>query len=135
MLMQSVKSTTNSKTVSLRQILITNSTEEIDLPKCELTDDDIYSIKVFHNIKTLILGENNLTDYGLLLICHNMPHLKKLFLNHNKITDGGVAEIQKLKDMRCLDMRCNLLTSASLISISKLTLLTQLSLSNNNITD
>ena len=44
------------KTATLKNILISASTEEVDLPHMEVTDEDIDSIKDFHGIKSLILG-------------------------------------------------------------------------------
>jgi hypothetical protein len=81
------------------------------------------------------MGENNITDIGMEVICLNLVNLKKLFLNHNKITDEGLKNIQELKFMKWLDLRCNKITNTGLKFIGKLTTLSQLSISNNNISD
>jgi hypothetical protein len=43
-------------TATLKNLVITAHTEEIDLPHCDLTDDDLSSIKDFHSIRSLIVG-------------------------------------------------------------------------------
>jgi Leucine-rich repeat (LRR) protein len=81
------------------------------------------------------MGENCITDSGMDLICLNLINLKKLFLNHNQITDEGLKNIQKLKFMKWLDLRCNKITDVGLKFIGQLTQLSQLSISNNSISD
>jgi len=41
------------------------------------------------------------------IITSNMTQIKKLFLNHNLITDNGLINISNLKLLKCLDLRCN----------------------------
>jgi len=60
------------------------------------------------------MGENQISDEGMIIICTNMPQMRKLFLNHNQITDSGLSEIWNLKNLRCLDLRCNRLTDKGL---------------------
>lgn len=81
------------------------------------------------------MGENNISNFGLFTICNSFNELRKLFINHNQISDEGVVSIVKLKRLRCLDIRCNKITSEALKYISKLSCLSQLSISNNAITD
>jgi len=123
------------KTATIKELVITARTEEVDLPHSGVSDEDIDGIKQFRNIRTLILGENNITNLGFVTICNSFLELKKLFINHNQITDDGLSSIVKLKSLKCLDLRCNKITSESLKYISQLPLLGQLSLSNNDISD
>ena len=127
-------SNTNA-TVSLKSMVVNNQTEEIDLPGCGVNDEDLDSVKEFHGLKSFILGENLITNYGMFTICNNFENLRKLFINHNEVNDDGVSAIGKLKRLTCLDIRCNKITSESLKYITKLPLLAQLSISNNAITD
>jgi Leucine-rich repeat (LRR) protein len=133
--MQCSHAETGPTTITLKDYVITSQTEEVDLPHAEINDEDIVSFKDFHGIKTLILGENKITNFGLFTICNSFAELRKLFINHNQITDDGVASIPKLKNLRCLDLRCNKISSQSLKYISKLLHLNQLSISNNSIDD
>ena len=59
------------KTATLKNILISANTEEVDLPHMEVTDEDLDSIKDFHGIKSLILGENLISNFGMFTICNN----------------------------------------------------------------
>jgi hypothetical protein len=43
-----------------------------------------------------------------------MTQMKKLFLNHNKITDNGIKDIHQLTQLICLDLRCNMITDQGL---------------------
>ena len=54
--MKCSNSHTGPKTATIKNILITANTEEIDLPHMEVTDEDLDSIKDFHSLKSLILG-------------------------------------------------------------------------------
>lgn len=58
-------------TITIRDFVINSHTEEVDLPHSEINDDDIASFKDFHGIKTLILGENKITNFGLFTICNS----------------------------------------------------------------
>lgn len=71
-------------------------------------------IKYFPNIKTLILSENKLTDISFKVICDNLLNLRKLFMNNNGISDEGMGGIEKLKNLRCLDLRSNMITDKGL---------------------
>ena len=67
--MQETKTSFGPKTITIKEIIVNHHTEEIDLPKCELTDEDVEMMKYFPNIKTLILSENDLTDKSFIMIC------------------------------------------------------------------
>jgi hypothetical protein len=43
---------------TVKNITVTEETEEVDLPKEEVTDSDIELLAPFKNIRSLILGEN-----------------------------------------------------------------------------
>lgn len=75
------------QTATIKDTVVNSQTEELDLPKAEVADEDIENIKHFFNIKSLLLGENEITDRGLEAICLNLTNLRKLFLNNNKISD------------------------------------------------
>lgn len=81
------------------------------------------------------MGENEISDEGMKIICASMGQVRKLFLNHNLITDAGMTDIRNLKFLKCLDIRCNRITDQSLENIGKVVSLSQLSLSNNQLTD
>ena len=123
------------RSATVKQLVITASTEEVDLPNHEVTDEDIEEMKGFSGIKTLILGENKITDIGLFTICASFQDLRQLIINHNQISDQGTERIPRLKHLKCLDIRCNNITSEALKSICQLTELTELSLSKNGITN
>lgn len=57
------------------------------------------------------MGENNISDFGLYTICSSFSELRKLFINHNQISDEGTINLPKLKKLKCLDIRCNKITS------------------------
>jgi hypothetical protein len=59
------------KTVTLKNIVINHQTEEIDLPHQEVADEDLEVIKDFHSIKSLLLGENIITNFGMYTICNS----------------------------------------------------------------
>jgi Leucine-rich repeat (LRR) protein len=109
--MQCVNSDSGPRTGTIKDVVINVHTEEIDLPHSEVTDEDIEGIKSFRGIKTLILGENNISNFGFFTICNSFQDLRKLFINHNQISDDGVTTIVKLKNLKCLDIRCNKITS------------------------
>jgi hypothetical protein len=44
------------KTITIKDQVITYKTEELDLAKCEVTDEDIEGLKHFTNIKSIILS-------------------------------------------------------------------------------
>jgi len=109
--------------------------EELDLASESITDSEVKLLTQSKRLKTLILGDNTITDVGALEICDNLPHLTKLFLNNNQITDKGTESLEKLKEIKYLDFRANKLTGDCARNISKLSTLTQLSLSNNQLND
>lgn len=133
--MQFSNSADGPKTATIKEVVVGNGTEEVDLPHAGVGDEDIEGIKQFHGIKTLILGENSITNFGFFTICNSFPELRKLFINHNQISDDGLGTLPKLRLLRCLDLRCNRITSDALRPIAQLPLLAQLSLSNNQIGD
>ena len=49
----------------------------------EVSDEDLETIKEFHGLKTLILGENKISNFGMYTICNHFENLRKLFINHN----------------------------------------------------
>ena len=95
------------QTTTVKDVVVTHQTEEIDLPKAEVGDEDIESLRHFSNIRSIILSDNQLTDIGMTLICENLTKLRKLFINNNQITHQGVKQIGKLTNLRCLDLRSN----------------------------
>jgi Leucine-rich repeat (LRR) protein len=115
--------------------VIDSSVEELDLASESITDSEVKLLTQSKRLKTLILGDNTITDVGALEICDNLPHLTKLFLNNNQITDKGTESLEKLKEIKYLDFRANKLTGDCARNISKLSTLTQLSLSNNQLND
>jgi hypothetical protein len=127
--MQFSSSSGGPKTAMIKEVVVGNATEEVDLPHAGVGDEDIEAIKQFHGIKTLILDENSITNFDFFTICSSFPELRKLFINHNQISDDGLGTLPKLKLLLCLDLRCNRITSNALRPIA------QLSLSNNQIGD
>jgi Leucine-rich repeat (LRR) protein len=123
------------KTVTIGERVIDNSVEELDLASESITDAEVKLLTQSRKLKTLILGDNSITDVGATEICENLTSLTKLFLNNNQITDKGTELLYKLKDIKYLDFRANKLTGECAKNISKLTTLTQLSLSNNALDD
>jgi Leucine-rich repeat (LRR) protein len=123
------------KTVTIGERVIDNSVEELDLASESITDAEVKLLTQSRKLKTLILGDNSITDVGATEICENLTSLTKLFLNNNQIPDKGTELLYKLKDIKYLDFRANKLTGECAKNISKLTTLTQLSLSNNALDD
>ncbi len=134
-MLQLTRNSKGPQTTTIKDILVSYKTEEVDLPKAEITDEDIEPLKHFTNIKTIILAENLITNVGARTICENLVHLRKLFINNNNITDEGIASIYKLANLRCLDLRVNHIGDRGMEHICRLTELTQLSVSNNGVTD
>jgi len=52
----------------------------------QLTDDDVMPLQPFKNIKSLLLGENSLSDKSVSMITEHMTGLNKLQLNTNAFT-------------------------------------------------
>lgn len=125
----------SGRTVTIGERVIDSSVEELDLASESITDAEVKLITQSKRLKTLILGNNSITDAGAIDICSSLTHLTKLFLNNNQISDGGTVALEKLKDIKYLDLRANKLTGDCAKNISKLLTLTQLSLSNNQLND
>lgn len=121
--------------VTIGEKVVQNNTDEIDLASEGVTDEEIKLLVGNKKLRNLILGDNSISDLGAQLICDNLPHLTKLFLNKNSISDAGLSSIGNLKELKYLDLRYNKLTSAACKFISQLTTVTQLSLSNNQLDD
>jgi Leucine-rich repeat (LRR) protein len=58
-----------------------------------------------------------------------------LFINNNLITHEGLKNVAKLANLKCLDLRVNQIGDIGMQYITAVTELTQLSVSNNGITD
>ena len=50
------------KSITIKQTVITQQTEEVDISKSDVNDEDLEDLKYFPKIKTLILSDNNITD-------------------------------------------------------------------------
>ena len=57
------------QSTSIKDLVISHQTEEVDLPKAGVGDEDIENLKYFTNIKSVILADNQITDIGMNLIC------------------------------------------------------------------
>ena len=119
----------------IKETTVTESTVEIDLPKMELTDEDVMVLKGFSQIEEFILGENKLTNKSIEMICTSFPSLKKLIINKNEFKPECLKNIGALENLVYLDTRDNKLGDKCLVHICESKSLTDLSLSNNNITD
>ncbi len=71
--------------------------DELDLAGESVTDEQVKLLINSKRLRTLILGDNSITDIGALEICDNLTNLTKLFLNNNQITDKGTVNLHKLK--------------------------------------
>ena len=58
-----------------------------------LSDAELVHLKGLTSLKSLVLG-SDITDAGLVHL-KGLTKLQKLFLSSTKVTDAGVAELQK----------------------------------------
>lgn len=86
-----------SKTITIGERVIDGAQEELDLANESITDTEVKLLVNLKKLKTLIVGENRITDVGAIEICDNLPNLTKLFLNNNQISDAGTVSLPKLK--------------------------------------
>jgi hypothetical protein len=68
---------------TIKNITVTEETQEVDLPKEEVSDEDIAQLAPFQNIKSLLLGENKIGDPGIRVITLHLTEVVKLQLNSN----------------------------------------------------
>ena len=101
------------------------------MTNCQVSDEDILDLKYFPRIKTLLLGDNEISDESVVPILQGCSGLKKLFLNNTLIAEVTLTNLHRLKDLRCLDVRSNELTDQAMEWIAKCKNLVQLSISNN----
>lgn len=60
------------------------------------------------NLKRLDLDSTVLTDESLRLLSDRCPHLEDLSLRSERLTDGGVRHLLRLKNLKSLEMDCRI---------------------------
>jgi cytochrome c oxidase assembly protein Cox11 len=55
-MLQLTGNTKGPQTIAIKDVVVSSKTEELDLPKAEIIDEDIEQLKHFTNIKTIILA-------------------------------------------------------------------------------
>ena len=121
--------------VNVKDATVTEATLEIDLPKQGLTDEDLLPLSGFGQIEEFILGENQLGNPSIKMLCNSFPQTKKLILDRNCFEASSLQDIGSMKYLKYLDIRDNKLGDECLQYVSSCKSLTDLSLSKNSLTD
>ena len=121
--------------VNVKDATVTEATLEIDLPKQDLTDEDLLPLSGFGQIEEFILGENQLGNPSIKMLCNSFPQTKKLILDRNCFEASSLQDIGSMKYLKYLDIRDNKLGDECLQYVSSCKSLTDLSLSKNSLTD
>jgi hypothetical protein len=110
-------------------------------PSPELTDKALEVLVQMPSIEALSIYDASITDQGLAALA-NMPQLKELTIGHGPIpisrfhiTDEGVAHLESLTNLVCLDLDCPTLSGEGIRHLAKLTKLSRLKLNGCRITD
>lgn len=126
-----------SITISSKKISIKNTTTSAYLVHrtVEILDashNQISSIQFESNthLRTLLLGNNNLTSTENVTYLHN---LQQLDLSFNTIKDFGISSFSDMNDLRVLDLQSSGLTFLDFGTFSQQTQLTFLDISDNNL--
>ena len=67
--------------VNVKDTTVTEAILEVNLPKQGLTDEDLLPLSGFGQIKEFILGENQLGNPSIKMLCNSFPQTKKLILD------------------------------------------------------
>jgi Leucine-rich repeat (LRR) protein len=116
----------------MNQIVVTAIREELKKPEGEITEADL------EKVTTLVLYKKRqwpkITDAGLKEVS-KLKQLKELFLGGGHITNAGLKEVAKLGKLSTLALADTQVTDAGLKQIGKLSQLTSLFLHGTQITD
>lgn len=113
----------------------THPVTRIDVERTDaLRDADLPLLRFFPNLNTLYLWHTRITDDGLKEIARR-KQLTTLVLAWTKITDVGLAEISQLTNLRTLDLRNTPITDRGLQELKSLDGLTRLLLFDTKIGD
>jgi hypothetical protein len=100
-----------------------------------LTDSTLAKLKGLNSLRNLDLSDSDVTNNGMALVAVQFPQLETLRLNHDQITDSGLAELTKLKSLKTLELRHTRISDTGLKTIAKIVSLTKLTLDETKITD
>jgi Leucine-rich repeat (LRR) protein len=100
-----------------------------------VTDAGLQHLNRMSNLEQLWIGGSQVSDAGLEQIAATHPRLKALSLNSTKITDKGLASLEKLPNLTVLQLMHTDITDAGLAHVATLSRLEYLLLSNTNISD
>jgi hypothetical protein len=110
-------------------------------PSPELTDKALEVLVQMPSIEALSIYDASITDQGLAALA-NMRQLKELAIGNGRvansrfrITDDGVAQLESLTNLVCLDLDCPTLSGEEIRHLAKLTKLRRLKLNGRRITD
>ena len=95
-------------------------------------DEVLAQIEPADHLARLTVRSDDLTDFGLELICRNAD-LKELEIQSEYITDRGITHLVKLKKLEKLRISCPRLTEESLNDLVRLESLEQLTFYNSKI--
>ena len=104
-------------------------------PSPELTDKSLDVLAQMPSIEALSIYDASIADHGLTALA-NMRQLKELAFGHDltipnsrfRVTDEGVAHLESLTNLVCLDLDCPTLSGEGLRHLAKLTKLRRLKL-------
>lgn len=94
-----------------------------------ITDEDLFYLTVFSELRELTLGGRNITNVGLAYVA-GLTTLESLSLNYTKITDKGLSCLKSLSNLRSLELTGFDFTAASLAPLEAFPKLERLALEN-----
>lgn len=115
------------------QIAELRGIEILSLFECQVSDDDLRSLKELRTLRVLDLPEA-IADDGLAHVA-NLTQLEALDLSGTKITDEGLVHLQRLRKLRVLDLSGTEITDAGLTHLRGLRQLEALNLGETRVTD
>jgi Leucine Rich repeats (2 copies) len=109
--------------------------KRFDNSNVQACDDLLKKISKLPGLKQLLLKETQTTDDGLMYI-GKMTELEDLWIwDAKSVTDAGVAHLAHLKNLKTVHMNNSNLTNDSLVFLSRLPRIEELSLEQNHFSD
>ena len=108
---------------------------EIRLRNTAVTDEQLSDLTGLDGLRRLNLPNSQITDAGLETISSAVPQLELLRLGSPRITDAGMSEIPRLKQLRFLHLIHVPITDAGLKPLHEMTWLESFYLDGGKVTD